>query len=180
MSSDLHESLVRVAPFGVGVLVLGLLSAVRPKVRERLAWNPVPGGVLVRWLLLWAVWLVVTELVTNALGRPAPAPFAARGAALAVRLLGIVVLAPLLEELAFRGALFGLLRPRLGAGPTVGVTALLFTIAHVQYGAPELIQVFLDGVLFGLARLRTGSTRVPFCMHVLGNALAAWQRLGPG
>src|SRR4029450_1906359 len=58
--------------------------------------------------------------------------------------------------------------PRLGAGPTVGVTALLFTTAHVQYGAPELIQVFLDGVLFGLARLRTGSTRVPFCMHVLG------------
>jgi uncharacterized protein len=91
-----------------------------------------------------------------------------------------VVLAPLLEELAFRGALFGLLRPRLGPGPTVGVTALVFTLAHAQYGPPELIQVLVDGVLFGLARLRTGSTRVPFCMHVLGNALAAWQRRGVG
>ena len=180
MSSDLQETLVRVAPFGAGLLVLGLLAAVRPKVRERLAWNPVPGRVLVRWLLLWAVWLAVTELVTNALGRPPPEPFAARGAALAVRLLGIVVLAPLLEELAFRGVFFGLLRTRLGPGPTVGATALLFTLAHAQYGPPELIQVFLDGVLFGLARLRTGSTRMPFCMHVLGNALAAWQRLGIG
>ena len=180
MSSDLHETLVRVAPFGVGLLILGFLAAVRPKVRERLAWNPVSGGVLLRWLLLWAAWLVVTELVTNALGRPAPTPFTARGAALAIRIVGIVVLAPLLEELAFRGVFFSLLRSRLGPGATVGGTALLFTLAHGQYGPPDLIQVFLDGVLFGLGRLRTGSTRVPFCMHVLGNALAAWQRLGIG
>jgi len=106
VSSDLHESLVRVAPFGAGLLLLGLLAAVKPRVRERLAWNPVSGRVLVRWLLLWAVWLAVTELATDALGRPSPGPFGVRGPALAVRVLGIVVLAPLLEELAFPGGPF--------------------------------------------------------------------------
>jgi hypothetical protein len=51
-----------------------------PKVRERLAWNPVPCRVLVRWLLLWIVRLAVTELVAAALGRPSPEPLAVRGA----------------------------------------------------------------------------------------------------
>src|SRR5678816_3126477 len=95
----------------------------------------------------------------------------------AIRVLGIVVLAPLLEELAFRGVLFHLLLPRIGSGPTVAATALLFALAHGQYGPPELVQVLVDGLLLGLARLRTGSTRVPFWMHLLGNGLAAWQRL---
>src|SRR5678815_537410 len=116
MSPELRESLVRVAPFGVGIVVLGLLAAVKPEARERLAWNQVPARVLVRWLVLWVVWLAVTELVTAGLGRPSPAPFGVHGPALAIRVLGVVVLAPLLEELAFRGVLFHLLLPRIGSG----------------------------------------------------------------
>lgn len=179
MGSELQQSLVRVAPFAVGVLILGLLVAVRPDARERLTWKPVPARVLVRWLLLWVVWVAATELLAGALGRPPPARFTAHGAALAVRIVGIVGLAPLLEELVFRGILFRLLLPRAGPGPTVVGTALLFALSHGQYRALDLVQVLADGVVLGLARLRTGSTRVPFWMHLLGNAFAVWQRVRP-
>ena len=180
MSPGVRESLVRVGPFVGGLLVLAVLAAVRPIARERMAWKAVPARVLVRWLLLWAGWVVLTELVTRALHVPDPPRFAVGGAALGIRLVGVVVLAPLLEELAFRGVLFTLLLPRLGAVPTLLLTAAIFTAGHTQYGVLDLTQVFLDGVLFGLARLRTGSTRVPFWMHALGNAVSALQRLRPG
>jgi membrane protease YdiL (CAAX protease family) len=61
----------------------------------------------------------------------------------------------------------------------VAATAVLFTLARGQYRPPELILVFLDALLLGVAHLRTGSVQVPFWMHLLGNAFAAWQRLRP-
>ncbi len=156
MGSELQQSLVRVAPFAVGVLILGLLVAVRPDARERLAWKPVPARVLVRWLLLWVVWVAATELLAGALGRPPPARFTAHGAALAVRIVGIVGLAPLLEELVFRGILFRLLLPRAGPGATVVGTALLFALA------------------------RTGSTaRSTWCRSWPTGSCSAWPASGP-
>lgn len=132
---------------------------------------------MVRWLLFWVLWLAAGELGSWAIGRPEAPGFSDHGLALAIRLVGIVVLAPLLEELVFRGLVFQLLLARLGPAPTVIGTALIFALGHGQYRGLDLAQVLADGLLLGLARLRTGSTRVPFWMHVLGNALAAWQRL---
>ena len=50
--------------------------------------------------------------------------------ALAMSFLMIVVLAPLVEELFFRGWLFGALRGRLAAGATILITTFLFAIVH--------------------------------------------------
>ena len=48
--------------------------------------------------------------------------------------LAIVVVAPLFEELLFRGFLFGVLRARgVPAAWTVAIVTLLFTIIHTQY-----------------------------------------------
>ena len=179
MGPELKETLTRVGPFAVGLVVLALVARVRPQARTRLAWNSVTPGVMARWLLLWVVWVAAGELLSWAIGRPDAPHFTDHGPALGIRVLGIVVLAPLLEELVFRGLLFGVLLPRLGSAPTVIVTALVFAALHGQYSGLDLLQVLVDGLLLGMARLRTGSTRVPFWMHLLGNALAAWQRLPP-
>jgi CAAX protease family protein len=179
MSPELHESLTRVAPFAVGLLLLAVVALVRPEARERLAWKPVPARVMLLWLVVWTVWVAAGEFLSEAIGRPEAARFTDHGPALVIRVVGIVLLAPLLEELVFRGILFQLLLPRAGPGPAVVGTALLFALAHGQYRGLDLVQVLADGIVLGLARLRTGSTRVPFWMHLLGNAFAAWQRLRP-
>jgi len=88
--------------------------------------------------------------------------------------LGLIVvraclLAPLAEELLFRGALFGWLRRGLPGVPTILLTAALFAGIHMM---PLLLPVtFLFGVAAGWVRERTGSTLPFFAMHVLNNVL---------
>ncbi len=87
-----------------------------------------------------------------------------------------IVAAPVFEESLFRGFLFtGWSQSELGATGTIVLTAALFTILHGQYDAYDLSQVFVLGLLLGIARYRTGSLVVPVAMHVLTNALAFLQ-----
>ena len=89
-------------------------------------------------------------------------------------MLGLIVvracvLAPLAEELLFRGALFGWLRRRLSASLTILLTAALFAGIHMM---PLLLPItFLFGVAAGWVRERTGSTLPFFAIHVLNNVL---------
>jgi hypothetical protein len=94
------------------------------------------------------------------------------------------ILAPLGEELLFRGALFGWLRRRLNAAPTIMLTAALFAIIHMIPVALPL--AFVLGLGAGWIRERTGSTTPFFIMHVLNNValiagvyLVAEWRVGP-
>lgn len=69
------------------------------------------------------------------------------------------------EELLFRGAA----QPRLG----LVFTALLFAVIHTQYTvSPALIQVFLLGVLLGLARIRA-NTSTAIAGHAAYNFILA-------
>ena len=73
----------------------------------------------------------------------------------ALALARACVLAPLGEELLFRGALYGWIRRRLGARTTIGVTAVLFAVIHplpILWPAVALL-----GVGAGWAREKTGS-----------------------
>ena len=94
------------------------------------------------------------------------------------------ILAPLGEELLFRGALFGWLRRRLNAVLTIMLTAALFAIIHMMPVVFPLTFVF--GLGAGWVRERTGSTTPFFLMHVLnsvaliaGAYLVAGWNVGP-
>jgi len=95
-------------------------------------------------------------------------------------------LAPLGEELLFRGALFGWLRQRVSARTTIGVTAAGFAAIHTY--PPVLPLAFAIGVGLGWVRERSGSTLPTVVVHVLHNgaliavsyALTGWSaRLPP-
>jgi membrane protease YdiL (CAAX protease family)/Flp pilus assembly protein TadD len=83
----------------------------------------------------------------------------------------MAVAIPAIEEILFRGLLFGSLRKWLASMWTVIVTALIFAAFHLQPAA--FIQLFLLGCLLGWARARTGSVALPILLHVLNNSLAA-------
>jgi len=74
------------------------------------------------------------------------------------------VLAPIAEELLFRGALFGWLRSRSGARFTILTTAALFGAIHIL---PTLMPVgFVLGLGLGWVRERTGSTVPGVVVHI--------------
>jgi membrane protease YdiL (CAAX protease family) len=86
--------------------------------------------------------------------------------------IAIVGIAPLFEELLFRGFLFyGLQSSRLGSKGAILISAFTWTIPHTQYSGLILAQVFVFGLLFGAARAHTKSLFIPLSMHCLNNFL---------
>lgn len=87
--------------------------------------------------------------------------------------IAVVIVAPLWEEIVFRGFGFrGFRSSRLGLAGAILVPALFWTGLHVQYDAYDLSFVFALGLFFGFARERTGSVTVPIVLHVLNNLIA--------
>ena len=82
-------------------------------------------------------------------------------------LLQSALLAPICEELFFRGYLMGAFA-RAGRGKAVAAAALLFAAAHGVDAA--FLPRFLFGCLLGLMARRTGSILAPMLMHGCYNA----------
>ena len=98
------------------------------------------------------------------------------GLELAMRVLAIVILAPLGEELLFRGVIFKLVAAR-SVILAVIITAVLFAGSHFQYSILGMMFVLVDGIYFGIARAWSGSTWVTIAMHCLANTVAVYQRM---
>jgi membrane protease YdiL (CAAX protease family) len=80
-----------------------------------------------------------------------------------------VVIAPVAEELAFRGYLYGVMRRYFGALPALVFTAVLFAIIHLN--VPTLFPLFILSCLFTVSYEATGSLLVPMTMHALFNTI---------
>jgi len=155
-------------------------------VRERLRFRNTSASdlrlALGAWVLCWVAVALTYAALSPVLGSPQDALLQllrfgsdmsrlppAGPIALGLILLRACLLAPLAEELLFRGALFGWLRRRLPATFTIVLTAALFAGIHMM---PLLLPVtFLFGVAAGWVRERTDSTVPFFAMHVLNNVL---------
>ena len=85
-------------------------------------------------------------------------------------ILSVVVCAPVLEEILFRGLIFESCRERFGGGAAVLISALLFGLVH---GVPvQIINAFVVGLIFGYIYLRTGSLLSVILLHVFNNGIA--------
>ncbi|HYY05136.1 MAG TPA: CPBP family intramembrane glutamic endopeptidase, partial [Candidatus Limnocylindria bacterium] len=89
-----------------------------------------------------------------------------------VTLVDTVVLAPVFEELVFRGLLFGTLRRRLGPAAAALVSAAVFALAH-GYGVIGFAAVFWSGLLWAWAYERTGSLAPSIAAHAVDNLSAS-------
>ena len=87
-----------------------------------------------------------------------------------VSLLEYVILAPLFEELVFRGLLFAILRRKFRFLPAALMSAAVFGLAH-GYGVVGLISVCWSGVLWAWIYEKTGSLGPGILAHALNNLL---------
>jgi CAAX protease family protein len=99
-----------------------------------------------------------------------------RSALLAAAIVvGAGVMAPVIEELLFRGLLLRALTRRLSPPAAVFVCALAFALAHVAgdpNALPALPALTTLGIVLGVVALRTGSLSRPILIHA-GFNLAA-------
>lgn len=180
------EALARVASVGSSLAALG---AVRLLEIFLIAWIVVAssGGASAiglehsRWLhglkrgLLWSVAFGAVALCAlfllhaariNILGMiRAPLPREAQTLALLFVVGGII--APVAEEMFFRGLLYGFFR-RWGVAAALIVSTLLFVFSHpLDRGLP--VTQAVGGLVFALAYEVEGNLLAPITIHVLGN-----------
>ena len=80
-----------------------------------------------------------------------------------------VFLAPVQEEIIFRGFLYGVARRYLGPAAGIVLVSLLFAAIHLH--APSFLGLFVLAVCLTLAYEWSGSLLVPMTMHAMFNAL---------
>lgn len=148
-----------------------------PPVTHRLGWSKLAGHGFVALALALPVLTLASILWNGALravGLPdAPQDLIAifdgtqNPAVLVAMLLGTCVLAPLNEELIFRGVIYRFCRQRFGRGLALVVSGGLFGALHLNWAA--FVPLALLGVALALAYERTGDLRVPVLAHALFN-----------
>ncbi len=159
------------------LLPLILLASRFPgqSVRETLALKPVSTRQLTFWVGVYGLYqaaaitlhtlvdIPVDDFVQDMAGQPH-----------VLMALTLVLLAPVLEEVVFRGYLFKAWRHSwLGVSGTIVVTSALFVSLHLgQYGWAILGQLFVFAIILGLAREKTGSLVTPWLLHLLNNLMA--------
>ncbi|MGD9896512.1 MAG: lysostaphin resistance A-like protein [Candidatus Methylacidiphilaceae bacterium] len=115
------------------------------------------------------------ELVGKAVGVPVPPQPAVElfvqtrsWPLLSLLLVFILVLAPLGEEVLFRGFLYVYLKNRLSRNASLVVTALLFALLHFNW--PTFLPLFFFGLLLGVAYEFSGSLLLSIAIHCWFNS----------
>ena len=167
-----------------GGLFLGILRFLR-RLPEPLRWLGLRPpklsdlGLVAGLLVIWFVGAgVIVAAITSGLNHGKPVPSNARemfnnhGSALPVLLLALLaaaVVAPICEELFFRGMLYRYLLRRWPVWAAVLVSATIFAALHF---IPILIPVFLYlGLILTIQYHVTGSLTNSMMLHAAGNAV---------
>ncbi len=108
----------------------------------------------------WDIKLPVQEVVSIFAEQDSPL-------VIAVMIFMIVVMAPLVEEILFRGMLYRFFKGRMGNLVALTFSSLFFALLHANL--LKLIPLFLLGMLLGRAYEKSGSLLVPIFMHAFFN-----------
>lgn len=86
--------------------------------------------------------------------------------------LSSVLLAPVFEELYFRGLLLNTLLKKMSFRLSVLLSALLFALIHWSW--PDFISLFLIGLIYGWMTIKSNSLYPALLAHIIHNALTFW------
>jgi hypothetical protein len=132
-------------------------------------WTDAPVGVVAgvacQYVLVWLIYLPLQQFVSkHDLEEPVRrVTDKAHGLSYFVLTVVVVVGAPVVEELFFRGLLLRSLQRRFGGGWAIAGSAVLFGVAHFEtYQLPALVAL---GVVLGIMAVRTGRLGLSIFTH---------------
>ncbi len=158
------------------VAILALLSVHRaPFFNSLKLKTPIPKRWF-RWLPLFIIFSVIIRIIfdRNPIAPNLPLNSVFPDAAIignAVTLIAVILFAPVIEEIFFRGFIFPTVNKIFGVYIAVVITSVFFTLAHFRQFEDWffLSIIFLLSVIFTLARAFTRSTRLPIILHHIYN-----------
>lgn len=165
------------APFTIGTTMLFARTRKQITIKEYFCLHSIGWKELLKWCLIVLVFAACFDTLAYLLGRPIVPKFMleAYKTAYFTPLLwfALVVAAPLTEETLFRGFLFkGIEHSRAGPVGAVIISALAWSVIHLQYDAYSVAGIFAGGLLLGFARFKSKSIYPSIIMHALQNIIA--------
>ncbi len=159
----------------VAVAVLPMGRAAQPALALRpTSWKPVVFGSLGTIALSVAVSQIGPELE----GMKVVSELVSTPGSLLGTVFVLAAMAPLAEELIFRGLLYGWIESRWGWRPALVVSAFAFAIAH--FDPTYMLLVLPLGFLFSWLRWKTNSLLPSFVAHVVNNGFAVMMVVAAG
>lgn len=99
------------------------------------------------------------------------------GKSVFLTILLVGIMAPIVEELFFRGLIFKHLRKSFDVKVALGIQALLFSLIH--FNLYQALPTFLVGILLGVCYIRYHNIVVPILIHAFFNSYAIIQMYVP-
>lgn len=136
------------------------------------------GGVVVYFAVYMAFFGIINALIPVDTSQQQAVGFDhAKGGALVLAFMSLVILPPIVEEITFRGFLFSGMKRRFGVVAGAVVTSLLFAAPHLLTGKDSLLWVaaidtFSLSLVLCYLREKTGSIYAPMIVHALKNSIA--------
>lgn len=163
--------------FGLPILGIALVYFVSKK--RNLSFKNDIGLVFPKWkdLLFWAalftILILIEEFASQQFGNEATNSWIGKYSIgeMVFRAIGIVILAPIAEELVLRGLLYARIKKTsLKYVGAIVIPAIVFSIAHIQYTENlTFVIIFIDGLFLGLARHFSKSVILTIILHSLAN-----------
>jgi len=184
MPTEIKYTLFRVLSF-LAVIIAMRVAVKRGRIsgQDLCIQPPVSYRQLFIWWGLFLLFIIATELTLFKTGLLEVTHWNHNLPSSLIRILGIVVLAPVSEELLFRGLfLHKLIQWKLNKHIAVLIQALVFVILHsfayenTLSSNIGIVQGFLDACIYAYARFYTKSIYTSIVMHSTGNLIAVLEQ----
>lgn len=184
MNEELRSALLRISPFILLIVINILFLRFKRFNRSDLQiQRPISWFNYAAWCVSFLLFIVVTEVVMLKSGLLMTDPWNHPLIPSIIRITGAVILAPVAEELFFRGLLlFRLQQLNIRRPLAIIIQAVLFVISHhfayenTVESNIAVAQTFADATLYACARYHTKSLLTPITMHMTGNIIATLER----
>jgi membrane protease YdiL (CAAX protease family) len=184
MNEELKIILLRILPFLAAIVGISI-GIKRKKISTSDLYIQKPNSYrnLFVWWFSFLIFIILTEIILYNSGILKVGTWKNSFFPSILKILGMVLLAPIAEELIFRGFFLHKLRQwKLNRHIAIILQALFFVALHsfayqnTLYANIGIAQVFIDAVLFAYAMYATRSIYTSIVMHATGNLIAVLEQ----
>ena len=184
MNDEIRLALFRTLPFFIVICVVGILVK-RKKIKSDDIDIRKPFSVkrYLAWTIGFLLFVVLSECILSSFNILEISKWHHPFLPSVILIAGAVILAPIAEELLFRGLVLNvLLKKKLSIHLAIIIQAVFFVLLHnftyenTLSSNIGIVQSLVDAMLFGYARYYTKSIYTPMTMHITGNAIAILEK----
>lgn len=184
MNKEIQMALLRVLPFIIVLFVVSLKIKQKKIIPQEIGLTK-PKSTLASllWIFGFIIFALLIEVFLYSKGLLEISAWNHPLLSSIIRITGAVLLAPVAEEILFRGMFLNFLqKKKLTVHLAVTVQAIVFVLLHnftyenTFSSNLGIVQGYVDASLFAYARIYTGSLYTPIAMHLSGNLIATLER----